>query len=45
VELTYTVGGYRPGGLEEWAPAVDGVLGGQLLRLERLMETGKPGAE
>ncbi len=45
VELTYTVGGYRPGGLEEWSKPVDGVLGGQLQRLERFMETGNPDKE
>ena len=45
VELTYTVGGYRPGGLEEWSKPVDGVLGTQLQRLERFMETGNPDEE
>ena len=45
VELTYIVGGYRPGGLEEWSRPVDGVLGAQLQRLERFMETGNPDKE
>lgn len=40
--LTYTVGGYAPGGLEKWAPLVDGVLKLQTSRLERYAETGKP---
>jgi uncharacterized protein YndB with AHSA1/START domain len=42
LEFTYTVGGYRPGGLKEWAGAVDGVLGIQIQRLERYVETGTP---
>ncbi len=29
VTLTYAVGGYLPGGLEAWAPPVDGMFGGQ----------------
>ncbi len=45
VELTYTVGGYHPGGLGEWSKPVDGVLGTQLQRLERFMETGNPDKE
>jgi hypothetical protein len=39
---TYYVGGYMQGGLENLAPAVDGVLGEQLVRLKRYVETGKP---
>jgi uncharacterized protein YndB with AHSA1/START domain len=39
---TYYVGGYCPGGLDKLAPAVDGVLGEQLGRLKRYVETGKP---
>lgn len=42
VTLTYAVGGYLDGGAAKWAPLVDGVLGTQLGRLERLIETGKP---
>lgn len=42
VTLTYSVGGYLDGGAAKWAPLVDGVLGTQLGRLERLVETGKP---
>jgi len=45
VELTYTVGGYRPGGLEQWSEPVDSVLGTQLQRLERFVETGNPDRE
>ncbi len=42
--MTYAVGGYAKGGLAEaWATPVDGVLGEQLARLKRLLETGKPG--
>jgi hypothetical protein len=43
LELTYNVGGYRPGGLAELAAPVDGVLRAQLLRLKSFVETGKPG--
>ena len=39
---TYYVGGYFPGGLDKLAPAVDGVLGDQLGRLKRYVETGRP---
>ena len=38
--LTYNVGGYYPGGLASVAPAVDQVLGSQLARLQRLINTG-----
>jgi uncharacterized protein YndB with AHSA1/START domain len=42
VVLTYAVGGYAKGGLaERWAAPVDGVLGEQLVRLKRAVETGK----
>ena len=40
--LTYDVGGYAKGGLEQgWADPVDAVLGAQLKRLEALVDTGK----
>ena len=42
VELTYSLGGYRPGGLRGLAAPVDGVLRGQLSRLKRYVETGRP---
>ncbi len=42
VELTYSVGGYRPGGLRGIASPVDSVLRGQLLRLKSFVETGRP---
>ena len=45
VALTYAVAGYRPGGLAEWAAAVDGVLSDQLARLKRFVETGSPDAD
>jgi uncharacterized protein YndB with AHSA1/START domain len=41
VEVSYAVGGYRPGGFGELAPAVDGVVREQLLGLKALVETGK----
>jgi hypothetical protein len=44
VELTYAVGGYRPGGFADLAPIVDGVVREQLLRLKAFVETGKPDA-
>ena len=41
--LTYDVGGYAKGGLaENWAAPVDGVLGEQVGRLKKYVETGKP---
>lgn len=43
VELTYTVGGYRSGGLRSLASPVDSVLRTQLLRLKSYVETGRPG--
>ena len=42
VELRYTVGGYNPGGFKALAPAVDSVLGSQLERYKRYVDTGKP---
>jgi hypothetical protein len=42
VTLTYSVGGYRPGGLDSLAPAVDSVLGIQLGRLKSFVEKGRP---
>ena len=43
VVLTYDVGGYAKGGLAEtFAAAVDGMLGEQLGRLKKAVETGKP---
>ena len=41
VELTYSVGGFRVAGLRGMAPAVDGVLRGQLARLKAYVETGR----
>ncbi|MGQ0619621.1 MAG: ATPase [Panacagrimonas sp.] len=40
VTLDYVVGGYRPGGLAEWASPVDGVLGIQMQRFQRFAQTG-----
>lgn len=42
VELSYSAGGYHSGGLLSLAPAVDLVLGSQLLRLKNYMEVGRP---
>lgn len=42
IALDYAVGGYDPRGLDQIAPAVDRVLAEQLLRLQRLIETGTP---
>lgn len=41
--VTYDVGGYAKGGLAEaWAAPVDGVIGEQVARLKRYVETGRP---
>ena len=40
VRFTYAVGGYRDGGLDEMAPAVDFVIGEALGRLKNYIETG-----
>ena len=43
VVMTYDVGGYAKGGLSEiYAAPVDRVLGEQLARLKKAVETGKP---
>jgi hypothetical protein len=43
VVMTYDVGGYAKGGLAEtFAAPVDSVLGEQLARLKKSLETGKP---
>jgi len=41
IEMTYTVGGYAPGGLASLAPIVDMVLGAQVACLKRLIDTGR----
>ena len=41
VTLSYVVGGYIRGGMEQWAPKVDRVLDEQLQRLKSFVE-GKP---
>ncbi len=40
VRFTYAVGGYRPGGLDEFAEPVDYVVGEALRRLKAYIETG-----
>lgn len=42
VTLSYAVGGYRDGGLDGIAPAVDEVLGEAMQRLKSYVETGHP---
>ncbi|MFH1143923.1 MAG: SRPBCC domain-containing protein, partial [Candidatus Eisenbacteria bacterium] len=42
LELIYSVGGYYPADFKDIAPAVDGVLLGQMMRLKSLVETGSP---
>ena len=42
VRFNYIVGGYRPGGLDEIAAAVDAVIGDALQRLKTYIETGLP---
>ena len=44
LELIYAVGGFLEGGFEGIAPAVKSVLAGQMSRLKRYVETGKPEA-
>ncbi|WP_372780994.1 ATPase [Phenylobacterium sp.] len=40
--LTYDVGGYAKGGIDQLAGPVDGVMGEQVSRLKKYLETGKP---
>jgi len=40
--VTYSVGGYVAGGLDGWSAGVDRVVGEQLARLARYVETGNP---
>jgi uncharacterized protein YndB with AHSA1/START domain len=42
LELSYSVGGFTPGGFEKIAPAVENMLNDQLNRLKLFVETGKP---
>jgi uncharacterized protein YndB with AHSA1/START domain len=42
LELDYSVGGFMEGGFDKMAPAVEGMLGEQVARLKRYVETGKP---
>lgn len=41
ITWTYTVGGYMPGGIDKLAAPVDGVMTAQLVRMGRVVETGK----
>src|SRR5262252_2586798 len=42
LDVSYSVGGFIPGGFEKIAPAVEGMLREQLDRLKQFIETGKP---
>jgi uncharacterized protein YndB with AHSA1/START domain len=42
LELSYSVGGFIPGGFEKIAPAVEAMLREQVDRLRMFVETGKP---
>ena len=42
LKMTYTVGGYMPGGLDKLAPVVDEVLGQQVDGLKTVAEAGLP---
>lgn len=42
LQLTYSVGGFWEGGFSQIAPHVQAVLGEQLRRLKRFVETGSP---
>jgi uncharacterized protein YndB with AHSA1/START domain len=44
LKYEYAVGGYAPDGVEQLAEPVDRVQQGQLLRLQRYIETGNPAA-
>ena len=44
IALRYRVGGYTSDGIRKWAAPVDDVLGEQLGRLKRLIDTGRPDA-
>jgi uncharacterized protein YndB with AHSA1/START domain len=44
LEVVYRVAGVVDGGLTTWAPLVDSVLGLQVGRLQRFIETGSPEA-
>ena len=42
LRYVYHVSGWRPGGLKDWAGPVDQVQLGQLLRLQKYLQTGEP---
>jgi len=44
LEVTFTVGGYFPAGLNTWATPVDNVLTEQIARLKTYVETGNASA-
>ena len=42
LDMTYSVAGYFPAGMNTWAAPVDSVLTGQFTRLKNLSERGDP---
>jgi hypothetical protein len=44
ITVAYAVGGYVPGGIDSWSAGVDRVVGEQLERLARFIDTGNPEA-
>jgi hypothetical protein len=44
LQVTYSVTGYLPAGMNTWAAPVDGVLTEQFTRLKNYVETGKADA-
>jgi hypothetical protein len=42
LELTYSVLGYSPQGMSNWAAPVNAVWGEQMTRLKNYVETGSP---
>ncbi len=45
IEMTYAIGGYDPAGWDKHATPVDQVLGEQVARLKRYLDTGSPEAK
>jgi uncharacterized protein YndB with AHSA1/START domain len=42
LSVTFEGGGYASDGVSQWAPPIDRVLGEQVARLKRYVETGRP---
>ena len=43
LQVTYTVAGYQPNGMESWAAPVDGVISEQFFRFKTFVEKGSDG--